>query len=150
MRKVAGAFRSDIIKQFFGESILLTLIALVFALGLVALLLPVFNELAAKELSLLNSAGWSLLLGLFCLAVVTGIFSGSYPALFLSAFQPVKVLKGTFRSGRKSSLFRRILVVTQFSLTILLIIATVFVYHQGLLHQIFLLPKANQYFVSFD
>jgi len=130
MRKVAGAFRTDIIKQFFGESILLTLIALVFALGLVALLLPVFNDLAAKELSLLNSAGWSLLLGLFFLAIVTGIFSGSYPALFLSAFQPVKVLKGTFRSGKKSSMFRRILVVTQFSLTIMLIITTVFVFHQ--------------------
>ena len=130
IRKVAGAARTDILKQFFGESILLTFIALVFAVGLVLLLLPVFNDLAAKELSLVTSGTWPVLLGLFILSLVTGVFSGSYPALFLSAFQPVKVLKGTFRSGKKGSVFRKVLVVTQFSLTVLLIISTIFVYHQ--------------------
>ena len=130
IRKVAGAARTDILKQFFGESILLTFIALVFAVGLVLLLLPVFNDLAAKELSLVTSGTWPVLLGLFILSLVTGVFSGIYPALFLSAFQPVKVLKGTFRSGKKGSVFRKVLVVTQFSLTVLLIISTIFVYHQ--------------------
>jgi putative ABC transport system permease protein len=130
MRKVAGAYKTDIIRQFFGESILLAFIALFFALIIVQLLLPVFNNLAAKELSM-NIAGniWALL-GLLGIALLTGIISGTYPALFLSTFQPVRVLKGSLKSGTKSSVFRKILVVAQFSLTILLIICTTIVYNQ--------------------
>ncbi len=130
MRKVAGANKTDIIKQFFGESILFSFISLVFALIIVWLLLPAFNDLAAKELSMDISGNLLVLLGLLCIALMTGIISGSYPALFLSAFQPVDVLKGALKSGSKGSAFRKILVVIQFSLTILLIICTTFVYSQ--------------------
>lgn len=130
MRKVAGAHRSSIIKQFFGESILLAFIALFFSLIIVKLLLPAFNNLAAKELSLNISGNLLDILILFGIALLTGIISGSYPAIFLSSFQPVKVLKGSLRSGQQGSVFRKILVVTQFSLTILLIICTGIVYNQ--------------------
>ena len=130
MRKVAGAHKIDIIRQFYGESILLASIALLLAVVLVWLLLPVFNNLAAKELSLDIPGNLSILLGLLCIAIVTGIISGSYPAFFLSAFQPVMVLKGLRLSSSKGSLFRKILVVFQFSLTILLIICTIGVYNQ--------------------
>ncbi len=130
MRKVAGAYKTDIIKQFFGESILFSFISLVFALIIVWLLLPAFSDLAAKEISMDISGNLLVLLGLLCIALMTGIISGSYPALFLSAFQPVNVLKGTLKSGSKGSTFRKILVVIQFSLTILLIICTTFVYSQ--------------------
>lgn len=130
MRKVSGAHKTDIIKQFYGESILLAFIALLFAAIFVWLLLPVFNNLAAKELSLDIPGNLSILLGLLCIAVVTGIISGSYPALFLSTFQPVMVLKGARLSNLKGSVFRKILVVFQFSLTILLIICTIGVYNQ--------------------
>ena len=130
MRKVSGAHKTDIIKQFYGESILLAFIALLFAVTFVWLLLPVFNNLAAKELSLDISGNLSILLGLLCIAIVTGIISGSYPALFLSTFQPVMVLKGARLSNLKGSIFRKILVVFQFSLTILLIICTIGVYNQ--------------------
>jgi putative ABC transport system permease protein len=130
MRKVAGAHKTDIIKQFYGESILLAFIALLFAVIFVWLLLPAFNNLAAKELSMNITGNLSILLGLLCIAMLTGIISGSYPALFLSTFQPVMVLKGLRLSGSKGSVFRKILVVFQFSLTILLIICTTGVYNQ--------------------
>jgi putative ABC transport system permease protein len=130
MRKVVGAYKKNIIQQFFGESILLAFIALLFALILVWLLLPVFNNLSAKELSLDVSGNPWILLGLISIALFTGIISGTYPALFLSAFRPVKVLKGASQSSSKGSVFRKILVVFQFSLTILLIICTTVVYTQ--------------------
>jgi putative ABC transport system permease protein len=130
MRKVAGAQKTDIIRQFYGESILLAFIALFVALLMVWLLLPTFNNLAAKELSLDVSGNLLALLGLLGITLLAGIISGSYPALFLSAFQPGKILKGSLRSGSKGSAFRKILVVFQFTLTILLIICTIVVYNQ--------------------
>jgi len=130
MRKVSGANKADIIRQFYGESTLLAFISLLLAVVLVWLLLPVFNNLAAKELSLDITGNLSILLGLLCIAILTGIISGSYPAFFLSAFQPVMVLKGLRLSSSKGSLFRKTLVVFQFSLTILLIICTIGVYDQ--------------------
>jgi ABC-type antimicrobial peptide transport system permease subunit len=130
MRKVAGAYRSDIIRQFFGESILMAWAAMVLALGLVWLLLPTFNNLAEKELSLRIFENPQISLGLIAIAVMTGIISGSYPALFLSSFHPAKVLKGGLSFSAKGSNFRKILVVIQFSLTILLITCTVFIYNQ--------------------
>ncbi len=130
MRKVAGAHKADIIRQFYGESILLAFIALLLATILVWLLLPAFNNLAAKELSLDISGNLSILLGLLCIAMMTGIISGSYPAFFLSTFQPVMALKRFRLSGSKGSVFRKTLVVFQFSLTILLIICTIGVYNQ--------------------
>jgi len=130
MRKVSGAYKSDIIKQFFGESLLLAFIALVISVCLVLLLLPVFNNLAAKELSLLGMGSQWLLFGLGVIALLTGLVSGIYPALFLSAFQPVKVLKGSSHSKAKGALFRKALVVFQFSLAILLLVCTTIVYNQ--------------------
>jgi ABC-type antimicrobial peptide transport system permease subunit len=130
MRKVAGAHKTDIIRQFYGESILLAFIALFVALIIVGLLLPTFNNLAAKELSMDISENLLALLGLLGITLLTGIISGSYPALFLSSFQPVKILKGSLRSGLKGSVFRKILVVFQFALTILLIICTIVIYNQ--------------------
>jgi len=130
MRKVSGARRADIIVQFYGESALLILLALALATGLVKLLLPAFNALASKELGLdlLGSSG--LLPGLAVLALVTAIIAGSYPAIFLSAFRPARVLKSGPSGGPGGRAFRRTLVVIQFSLAILLVICTVFVYGQ--------------------
>ncbi len=130
MRKVIGASRRDIVKQFFGESILLALIALGFALFMVEIFLPVFNHLSGKQLAIDYLANYQMLFGLIGIALLTGLVAGSYPALFLSSFRPVKVLKGSLKSGAQRSFFRKVLVVTQFSLSIILIIATTVVYSQ--------------------
>ncbi|MBN1271660.1 MAG: ABC transporter permease [Candidatus Aminicenantes bacterium] len=130
IRKVAGAVRGNLLRQFFGESIFMALVALLVAIGLVLLLLPAFNDLAAKELSLWSQGSLQTVLFLLAIAVFTGILAGIYPALFLSGFQPVQVLKGTLYSGGKGSGFRRVLVVFQFSLTILLIVCTLVVSNQ--------------------
>jgi len=130
MRKVTGAFRMDIIKQFYGESVLLSFISLFFAIILVFLLLPPFNGLTGKELTLDFSSNLALTLGLIGVTLLTGLIAGSYPALFMSSFQPVKIMKGTSGIGSKSSLFRKILVVLQFAISIALIIRTLVVYKQ--------------------
>ena len=130
MRKVVGAKKTDIIKQFYSESILSSLLALVLAVVLILLLLPAFNNLSGKELTFGLHENTKLLLGLLAIALLTGLLSGSYPALFLSAFHPIRVLRGTLKSGVRGSLFRKILVVTQFSLTIILIIGTMVIHRQ--------------------
>jgi putative ABC transport system permease protein len=130
MRKVVGAEKKDLIKQFFGESVVLSLIALIGAILIVEITLPAFNNLSEKRLSLDPSGNITIILGLIGITLFVGILSGSYPALFLSSFQPVKVLKGTFRSGSQRSLFRKILVVSQFTLSIFLIIGTIIIYKQ--------------------
>jgi len=130
MRKIVGAVRTQLIGQFFGESVLIAFIALVFSIVFIVLLLPAFNALSGKELSMDVVKNWPVLLGLIAITLFTGLFSGSYPALLLSSFQPVKVLRGRFKSGAKSSMFRRILVVVQFSLSIILIIGTAVIYNQ--------------------
>jgi putative ABC transport system permease protein len=130
MRKVTGAQKADIVMQFLGESMLFAFIAFLFALGLVLLLLPAFNALSGKELSLFTGESIDLLAALIGVAILTGLVSGSYPVLYLSSFQPVAVLKGTLRSGPRGSTFRRVLVVIQFSLSIFLIIATAIIHSQ--------------------
>ena len=130
MRKVTGAQRIDIIWQFLGEALLFVLTAFVLALGLVLLLLPAFSNLSGKSLTINLADNLDLLVLLVGMAVVTGMVSGSYPALFLSSFQPVKVLKGGIKSGPRSTFFRRVLVVLQFSLSIFLVIATVVIHSQ--------------------
>jgi putative ABC transport system permease protein len=130
MRKVVGAKRADIIKQFLGESICLSLIAFFLAITIVDLFLPTFNRLQGKEMSLLGSGNMVIYLSLGLAAILTGFFAGSYPAFFLSAFQPTKVLKKDMSRGRKSSLFRAILVVSQFSVSVILIILTLVAYKQ--------------------
>jgi putative ABC transport system permease protein len=129
VRKVVGALRSVLIKQFISESILLTSIAVLVALFLLAALLPVFNQITQKQIELPfdQPAFW---LKLVLITLVTGIFSGSYPALFLSSFNPVKVLKGTLKLDSGTTLFRKGLVVFQFVLSVVLIIGTVIVSRQ--------------------
>ena len=130
VRKVVGALKSHIIRQFYGESVIYAFIALVFAVIIVVLLMSPFNNLSGKELSLGILGNWMILAGFIGVTLFTGLVAGSYPALFLSSFQPVWVIKGNLKSGAGSSLFRRILVVVQFALSIFLIIGTVVVYNQ--------------------
>ena len=130
MRKVIGASRGNLVRQFFSEAVVLSSFAIILAIAIVSTLLPVFNNLSGKDISsgaLLNT---NMILGLIGIAFITGILSGSYPALFLSSFQPVKVLKDTFRTGLKGALFRKVLVIFQFSLMIILIIGTIVIYNQ--------------------
>ena len=130
LRKVVGALKTHLIRQFYGESVLFAFIALIFAIIIVTVLMPAFSNITGKELSW-NVTGIEMILtGLLGITLFTGIVAGSYPALFLSAFQPVKVLKGSLKSGAGSSRFRKVLVVVQFTLSILLIIGTTVVYKQ--------------------
>lgn len=122
LRKVVGAQRPQLIRQFFGESILMALIALVIALFLVELLLPMFNSLSGKELNSAWRGNSSFLLVFIGLSIITGILSGIYPAMLLSSFQPVKILNGTMRSSGANPFFRKALVIFQFSLSVFLII----------------------------
>jgi len=130
LRKVVGAHRSDVIRQFFSESIITAFIALLFAMIIVWLFLPVFNVLSGKQLSrdiFINVSGFT---GLLCITIITGILAGSYPAFFLSSFQPVMVLKKAVQSGRKGARFRQILVILQFTLSIILIVGSTIIYKQ--------------------
>ena len=129
IRKTVGSLRSQIIKQFFAESYLVVLLAFGLSLILVALLLPLFNEVAGKkiEISWTSPVFWIYSLGFI---LITGLLSGSYPAFYLSSFQPLKVLKGTFRVGRFASIPRKVLVVTQFTVSVALIIGTIIIYQQ--------------------
>lgn len=126
LRKVAGAVRGQLVRQFLAESILLSLVALILALPLIYLFLPILNEMANKEIVLNLAENWEFagLLGLITLGV--GIASGLYPALFLSSYGPVKVLKGSSRTGtsNSSAFFRKGLVVVQFAISIALIAGT--------------------------
>ena len=126
VRKVLGGNRLSLAGQFIGEAVLVTLLAACIALLGAALLVPGFNLLTGKSLSILvpEPAWWLSLLGL---VLVTGLVAGSYPAFFLSSLQPVRVLKGSLQFGRGAVTFRRSLVVLQFALSILLIIATLVV-----------------------
>jgi putative ABC transport system permease protein len=130
LRKVVGASRKEIVLQFLGESILVSLVALFLSLLLVEIFLPLFNNLSAKQLSFSLMKNGSVILILLTTAIATGTISGSYPALFLSALAPASVLKGTWRSGSKAALFRKLLVSLQFVLSIALIIGTVVIGRQ--------------------
>jgi ABC-type antimicrobial peptide transport system permease subunit len=129
VRKAIGSRRIQLIVQFFGESILLAVISLVFAGILVQVSLPFFNHLAAKEMSVpwTSPLFWISTLGF---TFFTGLIAGSYPALYLSSFRPVKVLKGRFKAGRAASLPRQVLVVLQFTVSVVLIIGTIVVFRQ--------------------
>ncbi len=129
IRKVMGSFRSHLIRQFLMESILLSGIAFLIAIPLATLLLPFFNDLAERSLSMpIESIGFygALIAG----ALITGLIAGSYPAFFLSAFRPVSILKGKIRMGMKSGSIRSSLVVFQFAISVVLIIATITVNNQ--------------------
>ena len=123
IRKVVGAVRPALIRQFIGEAVLLSVFSVILALGMVILLLPLFNHMTGKSISFPYGAP-SFWLCLAALTLLTGIVSGSYPALFLSAFRPIRVLKGTMKFSAGATWFRKGLVVFQFALSIILIIAT--------------------------
>ncbi|KPL13363.1 MAG: hypothetical protein AMS26_14770 [Bacteroides sp. SM23_62] len=130
LRKVVGAGRPQLIRQFFGESILMALFALVIALFLLEFLLPLFNTLSGKQLTSAWRNNPALLLGFIGLSILTGISSGIYPTLFLSSFQPIRILKGTMSPSGANPLFRKALVVFQFSLSVFLIIGTLMISRQ--------------------
>lgn len=129
VRKTLGSGKRQLVLQFFSESIILAAIAFVLSVIAVYLLLPAFNSLVDKKLTLdlAQPLFWT---AAFLLILLTGVIAGSYPALYLSSFNPVKVLKGTFLAGKKSALPRHILVVGQFAISILLISATIIIYQQ--------------------
>lgn len=129
IRKASGAARSVLVKQFLSEALLITVLAVALSLFLVTLLLPLFNELTAKQIVLpfSNSMFW---LVLSVLTLVTGFIAGIYPALFLSSFKPVAVLKGALKFSSRSLYLRRGLVVFQFVLSVLLITGTIVVSQQ--------------------
>ncbi|MDB5024933.1 MAG: cell division protein FtsX [Mucilaginibacter sp.] len=130
VRKVLGSSRRGLIVQFISESLLVTLTATVIGAFSAWALLPLFNQVSAKELSLTpQTLGW-LLPSLIVMIIVTGVLAGSYPAFYLSAFKPIDVLKGKLSTGFKRSNFRNFLVVLQFSISIFLIIGTLVIYNQ--------------------
>jgi len=122
LRKVIGAQRPQLIRQFLSESIITAVISLLIALGIVLLVLPKFNQFVGRDLFLNISENISLFFFLFFIAIFVGLVSGIYPAVFLSAFKPVRVLKGSLDAGRKGLSFRTVLVVFQFAISIILII----------------------------
>jgi putative ABC transport system permease protein len=130
MRKVMGARRGNLILQFLGESILMSVLASVGAVVLVSLALPSFNQLTGKTIGHASLFGGTSILALIGLTLLTGILGGSYPALFMSAFRPAAVLKGNVGRGLKGTSFRSILVVFQFSVSIILMAGTFIVLAQ--------------------
>ncbi|NAS11619.1 ABC transporter permease [Poritiphilus flavus] len=129
IRKTLGSEKKLLVYQFLGESLLVATMSFVLALALVSLALPWFNNLADKAMHLpLTEPGFWLVCLL--ITVTTGLLAGSYPALFLSSFRPIKVLKGTFKAGNSASLPRKVLVVFQFAVSIVLTIGTVIVFGQ--------------------
>ncbi|MEO8416297.1 MAG: ABC transporter permease [Ginsengibacter sp.] len=129
VRKAVGAVRSVLIKQFIGESIMLTALAVMIALGIMILLLPLFNHVTQKQI-LFPFDNISFWINIVVITLVTGIVSGSYPALFLSSFNPVKVLKGAAKLTSGAVWFRKGLVVFQFVLSMVLIIGTIVISEQ--------------------
>jgi putative ABC transport system permease protein len=129
VRKAIGSMRGQLISQFLSESLLVVVFAFVLSLLLVEFSLSFFNQVSDKNMSILWSNPWFWLIGLG-ISLLTGLVAGSYPALYLSSFQPVKVLKGTFRVGRFASVPRKVLVVVQFTVSVTLIIGTIVVYRQ--------------------
>ena len=129
IRKAVGSVRAQLIYQFFFESLLMVICSLAVSLLLAQLLLPAFNEVADKQVFIpwANPVFWSICLGF---SLLTGLVAGSYPAFYLSSFQPVKILKGTFRLGRWAAVPRKTLVVVQFTVSVTLIIGTIIVFRQ--------------------
>ena len=130
VRKVVGANRTQLIKQFLGESIIFSLLACSLAVLIVELFLPIFNSLSGKDLVFIHISNLSLFIGLIGLAFVVGLISGSYPAFFISAFQPISILRGSSVSKSRGSTLRKTLVVVQFAISITFIIGITVVYNQ--------------------
>lgn len=129
IRKAIGSIRGQLIQQFLSESFLVVLLSFALAIGFVLLTLPWFNNLADKDMTIpfTNPVFWAISI---IFIVFTASVAGMYPAFYLSSFQPVKVLKGTFKLGRFASLPRKVLVVVQFTVSVVLIVGTIVVYQQ--------------------
>ncbi|MDH5380416.1 MAG: ABC transporter permease, partial [Cyclobacteriaceae bacterium] len=127
IRKVMGSVRSQFVRQFLIESLMVVTISCILAIAMVDLCLPLFNELASRKMVIPWSNSYFIFV-ILTFVIATSILAGSYPAFYLSSFNPVKVLKGTFKSGRFASLPRKVMVVFQFTISIVLIIGTIVVF----------------------
>jgi putative ABC transport system permease protein len=130
IRKVIGARKKELIFQFLSESVLISWAAIIIAFVLLYFTLPWLNKISGQELSINILKKWQVLIPLFFAPFAVGILSGIYPALFMSSFQPVKTLKGLFKVGGSNISFRKVLVVAQFTISIVLIITTIIVFQQ--------------------
>jgi putative ABC transport system permease protein len=129
IRKAIGSQKKQLINQFLSESLLVVTLAFILTAGLTTISLPWFNELSGKQMTIpfTNPLLWLIIIG----SVITiSILAGSYPAFYLSSFQPIRILKGTFKAGRFASVPRKVLVVVQFTVSVVLIIGTIIVYNQ--------------------
>ncbi len=130
IRKVIGARKKELIFQFLSESVLIAWTAILIAFVLLYFTLPWLNQISGQELSVSILLKWQVLVPLFLTPFIVGILSGLYPALFMSSFKPVKTLKGLFKAGGGNISFRKVLVVAQFTISIVLIITTIIVFQQ--------------------
>ena len=130
IRKVVGANRHQIVRQFLGESLLIVSIALVIAIALVQVFLPQFNRLALTQFTSQSLFNPAIVIGVILVLLTVSLGAGSYPAFFLSAFKPISILRGTLKSGSKGAVMRKVLVVGQFVISIALIICSLIIYRQ--------------------
>jgi len=130
IRKVIGARRKELLFQFLSESVLVTLAALILAVACLYFAIPWINKMTDQHLSISMLYKWQILVPILLTPFIVGIVAGIYPAIFMAAFQPIKTLKGLFKAGNGSISFRKVLVVTQFAISIILIITTAIVFQQ--------------------
>jgi hypothetical protein len=148
IKKVVGATRSTLIRQFIGESMMMTFISLLVSIGFIVLLLPVFNEITGKTLHITFSYG--LVASVLGITLITALVAGSYPAFYLSRFNPVFVLKGKLTTSFGELLVRKGLVVFQFTLTVVFIAAVLIVYRQLNFIQSKNLGYSRDHIIHFD
>ena len=148
LRKALGGTRSQLITQFFGESLLTACISMLLALGIITILLPYFNQLAGKSFTLASLARPDILAIIAGTVVLVALFSGIYPAIYLSGFKPITVLRNKFAPGKGPEVFRRALVVFQFTISVILIICTSVVYLQMNMIRSSKLSEAGEQIVS--
>lgn len=130
IKKVSGSTKGLLIRQFMAESILLSLLSLVIAILIIEFTLPFFNQILNSKLELNYLESWYNIPGLLIISLIVGVIAGSYPAFFLSSFKPVSVLKGSIKDSMKNGKLRSILVILQFSISIILIVGTLIIFQQ--------------------
>ncbi len=130
VRKVVGATRKELIAQFLSESVLMAWMATILAIALTWLALPLLNKFSGQDLEIDVLLRWQIIIPVLLVPFVVGLVAGIYPAIFLSSFQPIKIIKGVMNVGDTTFSFRRVLVVVQFAISIILIIATAIVFQQ--------------------
>jgi putative ABC transport system permease protein len=130
IRKVVGAHRHQLVRQFLGESLVTSMVSLLIAIMIAILTFPFYNDLAGTGYTAVTLFQPDIILGLLAIVLLVGTIAGTYPALFLSAFKPVSIFKGTLGAGSRSFVMRRILVISQFAISTILIVSTLIVYRQ--------------------